>query len=48
MMINQRYKFYKRVIEYFGEYDSKLDPKLKIELGLFGFTIGSIGFTVSE
>lgn len=47
MMIDSRYKVYSRTLEYFGKYESKLDPKLKIELGLFGLTIGSVGFVVS-
>lgn len=38
---------YSRALEYFGEYDSKLDPRLKLELSLAGLFIGSVGFIVS-
>jgi hypothetical protein len=48
MMINKRYEAYSRILEYFGTYETKIDPKLKIELGLFGVTIGSCGFIVRK
>ena len=46
MMINYRWLLYSRALEYFGQYDSKLDPKIKIELGIFSLSVGSIGFIV--
>ncbi|TNV81345.1 hypothetical protein FGO68_gene2832 [Halteria grandinella] len=46
MMISQRHKVYRGALEYFGTYENKLDPRLKIELGLFGVTIGAGGFIV--
>lgn len=47
LMINQRYRIYSRALEYFGDYNSKIDPKIKIELGIFSVTLGFLGFIVS-
>ena len=46
-MRDNRYQLYSAALEYFGNYDSKLDPRLKLELSLFFLTIGFIGFTVN-
>lgn len=48
MMINQRYNLYQRAIDYFGNYDSKLDFIIKVELGIFCLTLGTVGFVVSH
>ena len=46
-MKDNRYSLYSAALDYFGNYDSKLDPRLKIEISLVLLTIGFIGFVVS-
>lgn len=46
MMRHNRYQVYSTALEYFGEYDSKLDPRLKLEFSLMFLTIGLIGASV--
>ena len=48
MMRHNRYQLYSKALEYFGEYDSKLDPRLKLEFSLMFLTTGLIGACVSN
>jgi hypothetical protein len=48
LMRHNRYSVYHKALEYFGEYDSKLDPRLKLEFSLIFLTIGLVGFAVSQ
>lgn len=47
-MKDNRYQLYSAALEYFGKYDSKLDPRLKLEFSLLFLTIGFLGFSVSK
>jgi len=46
-MKDNRYQLYSAALDYFGNYDSKLDPRLKLEFSLLFMTIGFVGFIVS-
>jgi hypothetical protein len=46
-MKDNRYQLYSAALDYFGKYDSKLDPRLKLEFSLLFMTIGFVGFIVS-
>jgi hypothetical protein len=45
-MRENRYSLYSKALEYFGKYDSKLDPRLKLEFSLIFLTLGFVGFAV--
>ena len=46
-MKDNRYQLYSAALDYFGNYDSKLDPRLKLEFSLLFMSIGFVGFIVS-
>jgi hypothetical protein len=46
-MKDNRYQLYSAALDYFGKYDSKLDPRLKLEFSFLFMTIGFVGFIVS-
>jgi len=46
-MKDNRFQLYSAALDYFGKYDSKIDPKLKLEFSLVILTIGFVGFVVS-